>query len=63
MILYEHPLSSCAQKVKIALREKGLAFEARLGSGRRDIALAVIGAAAPLQRRIRRRARARAWRP
>ena len=26
MLLYEHPLSSYAQKVKIALREKGLAF-------------------------------------
>ena len=24
MLLYEHPLSSYAQKVKIALREKGL---------------------------------------
>ncbi|MCX7365881.1 MAG: glutathione S-transferase family protein [Alphaproteobacteria bacterium] len=37
MLLYEHPLSSYAQKVKIALREKGLAFEvetpAALGSG------------------------------
>ena len=44
MILFEHPLSSYAQKVKIALREKGLAFELRLpedlGSGRRDGALA-----------------------
>jgi len=44
MILYEHPLSSYAQKVKIALREKGLAFELRLpedlGSGRRDGVLA-----------------------
>ena len=43
MILFEHPLSSYAQKVKIALREKGLAFELRLpedlGSGRRDGAL------------------------
>ncbi len=27
MILYEHPLSSYAQKVKIALREKGIPFE------------------------------------
>ncbi|NEL27511.1 MAG: glutathione S-transferase family protein, partial [Xanthomonas perforans] len=26
MLLYEHPLSSYAQKVKIALREKGVAF-------------------------------------
>lgn len=37
MLLYEHPLSSYAQKVKIALREKGLAFTAEtpaaLGSG------------------------------
>jgi glutathione S-transferase len=40
MILYEHPLSSYAQKVKIALREKGVAFERSLpadfGTGRRD---------------------------
>ncbi|GJD79474.1 glutathione S-transferase family protein [Methylobacterium gregans] len=40
MLLYEHPLSSYAQKVKIALREKGLAFTAELpvdfGTGRRD---------------------------
>ena len=33
MILYEHPLSPYAQKVKIALREKGLAFETRLPQG------------------------------
>jgi glutathione S-transferase len=37
MRLYEHPLSSYAQKVKIALREKGLAFDKEtpnaLGSG------------------------------
>lgn len=37
MLLYEHPLSSYAQKVKIALREKGVAFTvetpAALGSG------------------------------
>ncbi|QQS10696.1 MAG: glutathione S-transferase family protein [Rhodospirillales bacterium] len=37
MLLYEHPLSSYAQKVKIALREKGLPFTpetpATLGSG------------------------------
>lgn len=37
MLLYEHPLSSYAQKVKIALREKGLDFDvetpAALGSG------------------------------
>nr|WP_269845957.1 glutathione S-transferase family protein [Sphingomonas sp. BT553] len=41
-MLYDHPLSSYAQKVKIALREKGLAFEAVLpddfGTGRRDTA-------------------------
>ena len=30
MILYDHPLSSYAQKVKIALREKGLEFHAIL---------------------------------
>ena len=38
MLLYEHPLSSYAQKVKIALREKGLAFDVEtptaLGSGK-----------------------------
>jgi glutathione S-transferase len=38
MLLYEHPLSSYAQKVKIALREKGLKFDvetpAGLGSGK-----------------------------
>jgi len=33
LILYEHPLSPYAQKVKIVLREKGLAFEARLPGG------------------------------
>ena len=31
--LYEHPLSPYAQKVKIALREKGLSFEAALPGG------------------------------
>ena len=40
MILYDHPLSSFAQKVKIALREKGVAFECLLpegfGTGRQD---------------------------
>ena len=40
MLLYEHPLSSYAQKVKIALREKGLDFQAvtppALGSGNAD---------------------------
>ncbi len=40
MLLYEHPLSSYAQKVKIALREKGVAFELELpesfGTGRAD---------------------------
>ena len=44
MHLYEHPLSSYAQKVKIALREKGLAFTAALpegfGTGRLDGAFA-----------------------
>jgi glutathione S-transferase len=40
MLLYEHPLSSYAQKVKIALREKSLAFlketPAAIGSGKAD---------------------------
>ena len=40
LLLYEHPLSSYAQKVKIALREKGVPFEAELpesfGTGRTD---------------------------
>jgi glutathione S-transferase len=44
MLLYEHPLSSYAQKVKIALREKGLDFTVEtptaLGSGRADGAFA-----------------------
>ncbi len=44
MILYDHPLSSYAQKVKIALREKGVAFERTrpddFGTGRRDTAFA-----------------------
>jgi glutathione S-transferase len=31
--LYDHPLSPYAQKVKIALREKGLAFQAELPGG------------------------------
>lgn len=38
MLLYEHPVSSYAQKVKIALREKGIDFSSEvpegLGSGR-----------------------------
>ncbi len=33
ILLYEHPLSPYAQKVKIALREKGIAFDARLPMG------------------------------
>ncbi len=40
VLLYEHPLSSYAQKIKIALREKGVAFTAELpdsfGTGRTD---------------------------
>ena len=40
LLLYEHPVSSYAQKVKIALREKGVPFEAEvpedLGTGRTD---------------------------
>lgn len=46
MLLYEHPLSSYAQKVKIALREKGLPFEvqvpADLGSGQTTGPLATV---------------------
>jgi glutathione S-transferase len=33
LIVYEHPLSPYAQKVKIALREKGVEFEAKLPDG------------------------------
>lgn len=48
MLLYEHPLSSYVQKVKIALREKGLAFErqvpATLGTGEPE---GPFGAASP----------------
>ena len=33
MILFEHPLSPYAQKIKIALREKDVAFELRLPEG------------------------------
>lgn len=33
LILYEHPLSPYAQKVKISLREKGVPFTARLPEG------------------------------
>ncbi len=33
LILYEHPLSPYAQKCKIAMREKGIPFEARLPVG------------------------------
>ena len=44
MLLYEHPLSSYAQKVKIALREKALDFKMEtppaLGSGKADGVLA-----------------------
>lgn len=40
MLLYDHPLSSYAQKVKIALREKGVTFDAKLpesfGTGQQD---------------------------
>ena len=46
MILYDHPLSSYAQKVNIALREKGVAFERTLpddfGTGRRDTHFATL---------------------
>ena len=44
MLLYEHPLSSYAQKVKIALREKAIPFDVELpetfGTGRLDGAFA-----------------------
>ena len=44
MLLYDHPLSSYCQKVKIAMREKQLAFEAilpgGLGTGQHDIQFA-----------------------
>jgi glutathione S-transferase len=33
MLLYEHPLSSYAQKVKIALREKGVTFDVETPTG------------------------------
>src|SRR5579862_1418600 len=33
LIVFEHPLSPYAQKVKIALREKGVPFEAKLPDG------------------------------
>src|ERR1700742_2264662 len=40
LIVYEHPLSPYAQKVKIALDEKGIAYEAKIpvaiGSGQPD---------------------------
>src|ERR1700760_3660138 len=40
LIVYEHPLSPYAQKVKIALDEKAIAYEARMptaiGSGHPD---------------------------
>ena len=40
MLLYDHPLSSYCQKVKIALREKGVDFATALpvglGTGQRD---------------------------
>jgi RNA polymerase-associated protein len=46
VLLYQHPLSSYAQKVKIALREKGVAFTQvvpqGLGSGRPDPAFAAL---------------------
>jgi len=46
MILYEHPLSSYAQKVKIVLREKGVAFQRILpedfGTGRGDAPFAAV---------------------
>jgi stringent starvation protein A len=59
MILYDHPLSSYAQKVKIALREKGLAFERTLpddfGTGRQDTAFAAANPRAEVPRVATRR--------
>jgi RNA polymerase-associated protein len=46
ILLYEHPLSSYAQKIKIALREKGVDFTVRLpeglGSGRPNAEFAAL---------------------
>jgi len=46
IVLFEHPLSSYAQKIKIALREKGVAFATRvpegLGAAEADPALAAL---------------------
>jgi hypothetical protein len=47
IVLFEHPLSSYAQKIKIALREKGVAFATRvpegLGAAEADPVLAALG--------------------
>ena len=44
MLLYEHPGSPYAQKIKIALREKGVAFDVEIpdsmATGRTDGAIA-----------------------
>src|SRR5262245_47817876 len=48
VVLYEHPLSPYAQKVKIALGEKGVAFESRLP----DILGGNIAEFAPLNPRL-----------
>jgi len=49
VILYEHPLSPYAQKCKIALREKGVVFEAKLpeGIGTGETPEAGFGSASP----------------
>jgi glutathione S-transferase/RNA polymerase-associated protein len=49
LLLFDHPLSPYAQKCRIALREKGLEFEARLpaGIGSGAGAEAAFGAASP----------------
>jgi glutathione S-transferase len=48
VVLYEHPLSPYAQKVKIALGEKGIAFESRLP----DLLGGNLGEFAPLNPRL-----------
>ena len=57
MLLYDHPLSPYAQKCRIALREKGIAFEARLpedfGSGRRDTLVTSIASSSSRLSRLR----------
>jgi glutathione S-transferase len=64
MLLYEHPLSSHAQKVEIALREKGVKFDLEtptaLGSGN---STGPFAAASPRLEVPTRQRKARAMRP